>query len=219
MICSQVHTCGSWYLLWARENLCCDSLLQFSKGHMAVLLPYFTDFSGWALDIYCAYLSLEENSTKNVLLYLLSSASVQISTVPEKKTLIHQNKFPFFHFLRMSAFLLCNTIIFTDISTLQESQTLQLNLMQVSHLKTLWLVHYTQGFLQLSASEMWKGNIWKGCEWLRQLLEVTSSQEAKLLQITPAEENMKKNLFPCFKGPAKPPISPGSSKNSPHRGR
>lgn len=52
---------------------------------MAVLLPYFTDFSGWALDIYCAYLSLEENSTKNVLLYLLSSASVQISTVPEKK--------------------------------------------------------------------------------------------------------------------------------------
>lgn len=64
-----------------------------------------------------------------------------------------------------------------------------------------------------------KKKIWKECEWLRQLLEVTSSHAAKLLYITPAEENLKKDFFPCIKGPTTLLLSPGSGEDSPHTGR
>lgn len=203
-----------------RKNLYCDSLLQFNKSRIVALLPYFHRLFRLGTE-YFLCLPFTRGKQHKKCSYLPTVFCFSLDEYgARKKSLLHQNQFPFSHFLRMSVFLLCNTIIFTNISTLQESQTLQLSLTQVSYLKTctMRLVHYAQGLLQLLASEMWKEKKnWKGCEWLRQLLEVTSSNAAKLPQIPPAEGNLKKDFFPCIKGPTSP--LPRILRGfSPHRG-
>lgn len=132
-----------------KENLCCDSLLQLNKGHIIALMPSFHRLFRLGTEYFLCLSSTGGKQYKKCasLPTVFCFCSQECCAKRKKKypTQIHQNQFPFSHFLRMSVFLLCNTIIFTDISILQESQTLQLSLTQVSHLKTctMRLVHYT----------------------------------------------------------------------------